>query len=365
MNSHRQTTAAEHYATFFDHRFLLQGLALYESLQRHHPGSWLWVLCLDREVERQLERLQLPRLRPLSLRELETPELRDAKRNRSRVDYIFTLTPFVYDFVFREDAAIDRLTYVDADVYFFRSPVPLLAEMEAADRSIQLTEHGFSPEFRHLAEEFGRFCVQFLSMRRDEASARVLRRWREQCLETCTTAVNQRSQFFGDQKYLNDWPEQYPDFIHICRAQAEMLGPWNVDYYQALSDKPYLPVFYHFHSFRIFSRNWVQLSTGFNPRSAFHLYKEYFHALHRQDRRLKDHGIPRPHVPFANDRIWLPRLLWRWLTGRANVRRFNAWREPAASTAPKPGGGFRPAHGEASALLKNETAAGESRAAGV
>ena len=40
------SAVTEHYVTCFDHHFLLQGLALQESLQRHQPGSFLWVIAL-------------------------------------------------------------------------------------------------------------------------------------------------------------------------------------------------------------------------------------------------------------------------------------------------------------------------------
>ena len=80
----RGQKTAEHYVTRFDHRFLLQGLALYVSLQQQQPESVLWVLCLDQEAENQLRDLNLPHLQALSLRSLETPALLQAKGNRSR-----------------------------------------------------------------------------------------------------------------------------------------------------------------------------------------------------------------------------------------------------------------------------------------
>src|SRR5882724_4270439 len=87
----------EHYVTCFDHRFLLQGLALHASLQRHHPGSFLWVLALDEAAVAQLRQLRPSRMAVLPLRSIESPPLREAKKNRSWVEYIYTLTPFTFD----------------------------------------------------------------------------------------------------------------------------------------------------------------------------------------------------------------------------------------------------------------------------
>ena len=48
------------YCTYFDHRYLSRGLALYHSLQRHAPGTRLWVLCLSEDCHRILTTLDLP-----------------------------------------------------------------------------------------------------------------------------------------------------------------------------------------------------------------------------------------------------------------------------------------------------------------
>jgi len=312
----------EHYVTCFDHRFLLQGLALHESLRRHHPGSFLWVLALDDAVATQLRQLRRSRLAVLPLPSVESPRLKAAKKNRSWAEYIYTLTPFTFDLVFGEDASVRRLTYVDADLCFFRNPAGLFGDLERQGGGILVTEHGYAPEHRALEREFGRFCVQFLTVTRDPDCLGVIRRWQMQCLESCSTASIHRSQVYGDQKYLDDWPETHRGVVRIAAQARELLGPWNVDHHQRRAARKYWPVFYHFHSFRIFRPDWVQLCTGYNPRRADHLYTAYLHLLRRLDEKLGANGIGRPFVPFAGDRWWLPRLGWRLATGRASVRRW-------------------------------------------
>jgi hypothetical protein len=99
-----------------------------------------------------------------------------------------------------------------------------------------------------------------------------------------------------------------------------MLGPWNVDYYQAQGGGDHRPVLYHFHSFRIFHPRWIQLVCGYNPPAAAPFYTSYLETLDRIDRQLAERGIGRSCVPFSGDRWWLPRLGWRLATGRATVR---------------------------------------------
>src|SRR5258708_4943845 len=202
MTSFIDPQTVEHYVTFFDHRFLLQGLALYDSLQRNQSESLLWVLCLDPIVEDQLRQLKLPRLVPLALKSFETPALLSARENRSRVEYIFTLTPFTFDFVFSLDRSVRRVTYVDADMLFFKDPWPLFESFHKSGRSVLITEHGYAPEYSSLLTDFGRFCVQFLTVRRDSDGLRVIQQWQSACLESCSIAAEDREHVYGDQKHL-------------------------------------------------------------------------------------------------------------------------------------------------------------------
>jgi hypothetical protein len=73
------------YCTYFDHNYLSRGLALYHSLQRHAPGSRLWVLCLSEACYRALTALDLPNLVPRSLAEFEAadPEVAATRSDRS------------------------------------------------------------------------------------------------------------------------------------------------------------------------------------------------------------------------------------------------------------------------------------------
>jgi hypothetical protein len=50
-------------------------------------------LAIDQASLTALEELHLPRLRPLNLSHLETPELLAIKPDRTRAEYCWTLTP--------------------------------------------------------------------------------------------------------------------------------------------------------------------------------------------------------------------------------------------------------------------------------
>jgi hypothetical protein len=120
-----------HYCTYFDHRYLARGLALHASLQRHAPGSHLWVLCLSEACEAALRKLALPGLHAIALAELEgfDPELARCREGRSLVEYYFTCSPCLPRYVLGNMSEVDGVVYVDSDLYFFASSAKPVGEL--------------------------------------------------------------------------------------------------------------------------------------------------------------------------------------------------------------------------------------------
>ncbi len=314
--------AGEHFVTVFDHRFLVQGLALFESLRRYEPAATLWVLCLDAGVEQQIQHLKIPGLRALSLAGLETDELRAAKANRSRVEYIYTLTPFAIEFAAVASGGMQRITYLDADLYFFRSPVTLFRELEAAGASVLMTEHGYAPQYARLEATSGRFCVQFLPVEWNDAGRQVVRDWQQKCLSGAGRSLEGRAHVFGDQMYLNDWPTRFPCAVYVSTARRDMLAPWNANFELGRGEAGHTPVFFHFHSLRLLPAGWIQLSAGYQVGRAAPLYDAYVDALARQRSLLLERGLGFVKTHRPDQAAWLLRLFWRALRRKVVLRRW-------------------------------------------
>jgi hypothetical protein len=121
------------------------------------------------------------------------------------------------------------ITYLDADLFFFASPVPLFEELGTG--SIAIIDHRFSPHLRHL-ETRGIYNVGWLSFRRDENALTCLRWWRERCLEWCYDRVEDGR--FADQKYLDDWPSRFRNVV-VLEHKGANLALWNVSNYRLSS----------------------------------------------------------------------------------------------------------------------------------
>ncbi len=287
-------SAVEHFVTLFDSKFLPAGLALHESLLRHAAPCHLWVLCMDTLAEEQLSALALPSVTVIPLREVERAPLLSVKATRTRAEYCWTLTPFVFGAVFDRAPQLDRVTYLDADLFFFGDPRRLLTELTESDKDILITEHAYAPEY-DLTEKAGRFCVQFLTARNTAGAHKVLAWWQARCLEWCFARAEPGR--YGDQKYLDCWPACFSAEVHVLQQTSETLAPWNVRASLAGSCQR-LPVLYHFHGLRIVARERVLLYTGYRVGPAGgRLYREYLSALQRALTRMTHRGWAVPTLP--------------------------------------------------------------------
>lgn len=292
----------EHFVTLFDNNYLPLGLCLHNSLMEQGEPFVLWVLCMDEFVEENLRLLNLPNVRLIPLADVETKQLIDAKNMRTQVEYCWTLTPFSAQFVFERQPDAQRVTYVDADLYFFSSPRLLLDEFQQSGKDVLITEHAYSPKYENSgrAKRAGRFCVQFLTFNRTNNAEEVMRWWQDKCLDWCYARAEDGR--FGDQKYLDLWPELFGEYIFITNQKERTLAPWNLLHYENERKGTLNPVFFHFHGLRIISNTKLLLYTGYRIGTAgSHLYDIYIRNLHASVLNLKKHGIQIPYMPRRND----------------------------------------------------------------
>jgi hypothetical protein len=276
------------FCTYFDRNYLARGLALYRSLREHCPGFRLWVLCMDDESFTALTLLRLPEVEPIALHDFERGDaaLLAAKGNRSRLEYYFTCTPSLPLYVLKHCPAVDVITYLDADLYFFSTPEPLFEEWGGG--SVAIIGHRFPPRLRHM-EGKGIYNVGWLSFRRDENALDCLTWWRKQCLAWCYDREEEGR--FADQKYLDDWPSRFRKVVVIQHPGAN-LAPWNLGNYRLrvtdrgavlVDDQPL--IFFHFHGLReifrwLYDPAWAWYGVVSSPVLRTHIYNRYLRALH-------------------------------------------------------------------------------------
>ena len=249
-----------YYCTYFDRNYLTRAVALIESLRRHEHGPFrIYAVCMDELSRLLLTKAALPNVVPIPIHEIETGDdaVLTAKRTRSLVEYYWTMTPTIILRLLERYPAIDVLTYLDADLYFFSSPQPIFDEL--GEGSVLIHAHRFSPAQAALATHNGKYNVGLLCFRRDQQGLAAVRWWRERCLEWCSARYEDGK--LGDQMYLNDWPTRFMGVVELEHIGGGV-GPWNHDQYRVAIDaegrasvdgRPL--IFYHFHSFTLMNRD--------------------------------------------------------------------------------------------------------------
>ncbi|MCC7278871.1 MAG: hypothetical protein IT487_11230 [Chromatiaceae bacterium] len=241
-----------HFCTYFDRNYLTRGLALYQSLREHCRRPFiLWTLCFDDESHAILSRLGLEGMRLIHRADFEAgdAELTAARANRSAVEYFWTCTPSLPLYILRQDETIALITYLDADLFFYSDPQPIFDEFGAG--SILIHGHRYAPEHAHFADTSGIYNVGLLSFRRDASGLECLHWWRDRCNEWCYARFEDGK--YGDQKYLDDWPERFSGVV-VLKHPGAGLAPWNLSGSRttfrhgigSVDDAPL--IFYHFHS---------------------------------------------------------------------------------------------------------------------
>lgn len=217
--------------TLFDSHYLDKGLALYDSLCNTCHNFQLYVLSMDDKCYDVLTSLNLNNLFPVSLSEFEDEELNKIKQNRTPAEYCWTCTPAFTEYVLLKHRP-DICTYIDADIYFYKSPEVLLNELDERNASVLLVNHRYCKYDQRRIAISGRFCVEFNSFKNDENGRSLLSLWKKQCFECCSKLYD--GVHFADQKYLDNWTDDYPYAIETQNDGAGV-APWNLPDYRMIS----------------------------------------------------------------------------------------------------------------------------------
>lgn len=245
-----------YFATLFDVNYLSRGLCLIESLDKVLTNQYkIFVLALDQEVVGYFQRKNLKHVIIVKLSEAETfyPELKLAKKNRSLIEYYFTLSPILPLYILEKYKFCDRVTSLDADLYFFSSPGPFFKSLN--NNEILITPHDFSSHLKDL-NVYGTYNVSFQSFPNTENALDLLKIWKNKCLNWCKDELDLESRRFADQLYLDDWIKNFKNVTSIS-LDTMSRAPWNIsdtslhNHSSLLLVNKFPLIYYHFHHLRI------------------------------------------------------------------------------------------------------------------
>jgi hypothetical protein len=154
---------------------------------------------------------------------------------------------------------------------------------ESKNASAQVIEHRFPPELQHLLV-YGRFNVGWIGFSSNKEGLSLIEDYRKLCLDWCYDKLEEDR--FGDQKYLDKWPQKFPNCV-ISKHLGANVAYWNIsgrslsihngNYF--INDDPL--IFFHFQAVaRMKSGNYVIKGDPVNIGNYFNLlYEPYLKEL--------------------------------------------------------------------------------------
>lgn len=212
------------YCTYFDRNYFSRGITMINSLRQQGDSRKIYILALDDFVFHMTTNLNNESIIPITLTELENefPELLKAKRFRSSMEYIFTLTPYLTMYVQNLETSAVWTTYLDADLCFFSTTEPIYEELQ--NSSVAIIRHRFTSDQRWRLK-YGTYNVSWVSFRNDDSGRKCVRWWAESCLNWCSDVPSEGR--FADQGYLDQF-HSIANAVHEIGHPGANLAPWNI-----------------------------------------------------------------------------------------------------------------------------------------
>jgi hypothetical protein len=256
--------------TTADH--LYKTLALFDSLQKVHTYSFLHVLCVDDlNTELSLKNIAFYTTTTLQNAPIANSIITKYQNNKDKLRW--SLKPVFMRFILEN--GVDKILYVDNDIYFFEEATFLFDLLN--DANFLLTPHHYprnpnkDQNWLEANYKVGLYNAGFIGANREAIST--LQWWAECCAYRCQKSMWRGS--FDDQKYLDLIPVMN-ERAHIVRHKGCNVADWNKDVIsrtekdgKVFLDKEYPLIFIHFNGTTVHA-----IQKGEEPflKNAFDIY---------------------------------------------------------------------------------------------
>ncbi len=230
---------------------LFKLIPMYVSLENCCSDFKLFILCMNDSVYQILNKISFKNIILVQLKDVEknNDDLAVAKSNRIFHEYCWTLKPIFLYYVINKYDSAKYYAHVDVDLFFF-SDIDYIFN-ENPNASIFLIDHRNSEEFKFYYELSGVYNTGFVGFKNNNEAKVAVRLWGERCLKKCTVEYDVVNKTFGDQRYVEEWPNIFKN-VHIVNSIGANAALWNIKNYKVskknsvvyLDDSPLL--FYHF-----------------------------------------------------------------------------------------------------------------------
>lgn len=246
------------FCTVLSRTRLYQALALLCSMHAVMKTFTLHILCVDDDTYDLLGKMGWENVCLTRPDALNNETLDALRRSRKQNEYCWTLKPVFLAYLFETNPGAERITYIDADLFFFSDPEPVFTSQPY---SAVLLSRGdiripalSTRDTLTIQRILGKYNSGFISFKRDETGLAALDWWKEKCLDSCVSMPDGGR--FGDQKYLDELPQIFRNVSEITTPGVNV-GHWNSHYYKysVFKGRIYADlsplICYHFSGFRV------------------------------------------------------------------------------------------------------------------
>lgn len=299
-----------HFSTVVSQDHFFKYLALVSSLRNTSGDYKLYTLCVHDIVWHILNKIGFKEVVPIMLKDVQSDMLERASGDRPFQAFCWTLKPVALQYVMEKYPDCDYFAHLDADLFFYGSPDHVF--MEDPKASLFLTHHRNSRDFLKYYGSTGVFNTGFVGCKNDATAYEAVSKWKSQCLLYCPIKEDPIHKAFGDQRYVESWPEEFKN-VHVVRNPGANAALWNIQNYNVSVDggKVYIDgsplVFYHFSGLTIISRREFNINWYYHIDDQMVLnfiYRPYINTLVNVMKEMETHFpwfnagfLPREYTP--------------------------------------------------------------------
>jgi hypothetical protein len=211
--------------TYFDYKFLVQGLTCIYTYKKYHKEAFFYVLALDKKTIFKLKNLKLDYIFVIDLNLIlkKYPYLKKQKKMRNLSEFYFMLTPYLIHYIFNNFKK-KNLIYLDADLIFFSNLNRLKKKFQYYDILASYHDH-----IDNKYNSVGKYNVGFLFFKRNSRVLNQIKIWMKQCLISTTIDDNYAEIICGDQKYIESWANNKKTNFSGIKIKNFNIGGWNIN----------------------------------------------------------------------------------------------------------------------------------------
>lgn len=301
----------EVFVSHCDKNYSSRAIAMARSILRYTPESKLIMVYQDNETKQAFEGFSLENTELVSIEQLisEFPELRQVRENRSKIEFYFSITPFLLKY-----GALgfpnEVISYVDADILFFCDPSDGIQEIQK-NHSARLVPHRFKQDHMYL-EKYGKYNVGIVSYN-PKFGTKAIDWWAESCIRS--TSIFPTAEVFGDQKYLDEFERVDPSVL-ISKHLGENVAPWNLlelelahgEQGPKVLGSPL--VYFHFSGLKLF-QNFAALGfAGYSKKPGKQIWKQIYKPYIKEIRAIEQKTGLSSQMQFKNLtwKLWIREL---------------------------------------------------------